>query len=272
MMLLGVMGDGRVMRSLSPRMHNAVLAQQGLAGFYAPLAVEPERVGEAVRGLAALGFIGANVTVPHKQAVIPCLDELDQEAAALGAVNTIVVEQGRLLGGNTDCQGFARALEATGYAASGRPALVVGAGGAARAVALALGRLGASPLWVAARRPEQARDLCAQVGGRPLDLEEASSAASEAALLVNTASVSTRQESPDMAAWAAGLEAGRLRQVVDINYGRDESFWAALARNRGAGFCDGLGMLAHQAALSFARWTGRTVPAERFLAGLEEKP
>ncbi|MCB2227623.1 MAG: shikimate dehydrogenase [Desulfarculaceae bacterium] len=269
MMRLGVMGDQRVLRSLSPRMHNAVLAECGLAGSYEALPVEPDAVGAFVQALAEQGFHGVNVTVPHKQAVISFLHEVTDEAALLGAVNTIAVEDGRLLGSNTDCPGFAEALAGAGNAAAGRPALVVGAGGAARAVVRALYNLGASPLWVAARRLEQARELCAALGGEALDMEQAVEAAREAALLVNTASASSQAESPELAAWAAGLRAEGLQQVMDINYGREENFWAALAGQQGAGFCDGLPMLAAQAALSFTRWTGREVSAARFLATLE---
>lgn len=268
-MRLGVMGDRRVKHSLSPRMHNAVLAECGLAGTYEALPVEPDAVGAFVGGLAGQGFHGVNVTVPHKQAVMPFLDEVSDEAALLGAVNTIAVENGRLLGSNTDCPGFAQALGDTGYKAAGRPALVVGAGGASRAVVRALYNLCAAPLWVAARRVEQARELCAALGGEALDMEQAAQSAHEAALLVNTASASSQAESPDLAAWAAGLRAENLRQVMDINYGREENFWATLAGRQGAGFCDGLPMLAAQAALSFTRWTGREVSAARFLAALE---
>ncbi|MCF8033050.1 MAG: shikimate dehydrogenase [Desulfarculaceae bacterium] len=269
-MRLGVMGDQRVEHSLSPRMHNAVLAELGLAGSYEALPVEPDAVGAFVRSLAEQGFHGVNVTVPHKQAVMPFLDEVSGEAALLGAVNTIAVEEGRLLGSNTDCPGFASALADTGFAAPGRPALVVGAGGAARAVVRALAKLEAAPLWVAARRPEQAGELCAALGGEPLDMDQAAEATREAALLINTASASSPVESPELAAWAAGLQANGLQQVMDINYGREDNFWASLARKQGAGFCEGLPMLAAQAALSFARWTGRSVPAARFLAALED--
>jgi len=270
-MRLGVMGDRRVIHSLSPRMHNAVLAELGLAGSYQALPVEPGEVGPFMGSLAERGFNGVNVTLPHKQAVMPFLDEVEAEAQALGAVNTIAVEGGRLLGSNTDCPGFAQALEGTGYRAQGYPALVVGAGGAARAVVRALATLGAAPLWVAARRPEQATELCAALGGEPLDMDQAVEAAGRAALLVNTASASSPGESPGLAAWAAGLGAEGLQQVMDINYGRKENFWADLAWRRGAGFRDGLGMLAAQAALSFARWTGREAPMERFLAALKER-
>ncbi|BEQ14266.1 shikimate dehydrogenase family protein [Desulfoferula mesophila] len=269
MIRLAVIGDQRVTHSLSPRMHNAVLRQEGLAGSYAAIPVETERLGAFLGSLAEEGYAGINVTVPYKRLVLPFLDHLDEEAAILGAVNTIVVKGKRLEGGNTDCPGFAQALIETGYAAAGQPALVMGAGGAARSVVLALARLGAAPLWVAARRPVQARALCAELGGEAIDLEQAARVAAQARLLVNAAAVSSPAESPKMAAWVRALQASRLEQVMDINYGRGENFWADLARAAGARFSDGLVMLAHQAALSFTRWTGRSVPGARFLAALE---
>ncbi|MCB2192229.1 MAG: shikimate dehydrogenase [Deltaproteobacteria bacterium] len=269
MIRLAVIGDQRVKHSLSPRMHNAVLRQEGLEGSYEAIPVEAGQLGEFLRGLAGRGFAGVNVTVPHKQAVLPFIDRLDEEAATLGAVNTVVVKGDHLEGGNTDCPGFAQALIETGYAAKGQPALVVGAGGAARSVVLALARLGASPLWVAARRPAQARELCAELGGEAIDMDQAAEAVPEAGLLVNAAAVSSPAESPDMAAWVKALKVPSLEQVMDINYGREQNFWADLARANGARFSDGLVMLAHQAALSFTRWTGRPVAGARFLAALE---
>lgn len=269
MIRLAVIGDQRVTHSLSPRMHSAVLKEEGLEGSYQAIPLEAVELGPFLGGLARNGFAGVNVTVPHKQAVLPFLGRLDEEAAALGAVNTIVVRGALLEGGNTDCPGFAQALTETGYAASGRPALVVGAGGAARSVVLALARLGAAPLWVAARRPAQAQALCADLGGEAINMDQAALAAKDARLLVNAASASSPAESPELAAWALALDASRLEQVMDINYGRNDNFWARLAQARGARFADGLSMLAHQAALSFTRWTGRPVAGARFLAALK---
>ena len=250
-------------------MHNAVLKEEGLEGSYEAFPVESNQVGAFLGGLASRGFTGVNVTVPHKQAVLPFIDRLDEEAATLGAVNTIVVKGERLEGGNTDCPGFAQALIETGYAAGGRPALVVGAGGSARSVVLALARLGASPLWVAARRPAQSQALCAELGGEGISMEQAARFVADARLLVNAAAASSQTESPDLAAWAQSVNASRLEQIMDINYGREQNFWADLALAHGARFSDGLVMLAHQAALSFTRWTGRPVAGARFLAALD---
>ena len=145
--------------SLSPRLHNAAFAALGLDYVYVPLRVKPDRVGEAVRGLAALGFRGANVTIPHKGAVIPHLDALSDDARLAEAVNTIVVDGGVLRGHNTDVEGVRAAIAAgAGGSLDGAPALVFGAGGAGRAAALALARLGC-PLTIVNRTPAAAERL-----------------------------------------------------------------------------------------------------------------
>jgi len=269
MMALGIIGDGRVARSLSPRMHHAVLAKHGLDGFYARFAVEPEHMAPALAGLGALGLAGVNVTVPHKRAVLPFMSRLSEEAAALEAVNTIKVQDHLLLGYNTDLQGFANSLADEGFDAGGASALVLGAGGAARAVTLALVRGGAR-VTVAARRPEQAEALCSQLGGQGLSLARVAALWPLAQLLVNATSVSSPEESPGMLQWVQSLpRAESLELVVDINYGRRDNMWAGLAHLHGAGFADGLGMLAHQARLSFHIWTGLDAPVEDFKAALE---
>ena len=165
MILVGLIG-WPVGHSKSPAMHNAAFRAAGLDGYYALLPVHPDRVGEAVAGLRALGFRGANVTVPHKQAVIPFLDELTPEARAIGAVNTIIVgEDGTLIGTNTDAAGFWQDLQELGAplnATAASSALILGAGGSARAVAYALASHGI-PARMLARRPEQARALVASL-------------------------------------------------------------------------------------------------------------
>lgn len=274
MMLLAVLGDQRVSRSLSPVMHNAALKAHGLEGLYLALNVRPAEVGEAVRGLKALGFAGANVTVPHKQAVLPYLATLSDLARELLAVNTIVVRDGLLEGHNTDVGGFLAALQGAGQPPQGRQALVVGAGGAARAVVLGLRLAGAGRVTVAGRRLEQARELCGQLGGQAVTLDDLPEALGQAEIIVNASAVSTPSESPQMAALLAGLDLGAgCRLVMDLNYGRRDNFWRALAGRAGAAFTDGRSMLAAQAALSFNLWTGREATAQEFFAALpQEKP
>ncbi len=272
MKLLGVMGDRRVLKSLSPRMHNAVLSGLGIAACYLPFPVAPELVGPAVAGLRALGALGANVTVPHKQAVIPHLDRLSPRARRLGAVNTIVNRQGSLEGHNTDVEGFARALAQSGHQAREREVLVLGAGGAARAVVAALAEQGPRRLWVAARDRQAAARLAAELGGEPLSLAQAPPAAARAHILINATSVSSPREGPELARLVQGLEPLRCRLVMDLNYGRPDNLWSHLAARLGCHFLDGLPMLAQQARLSFLLWTGQEPPLEQFLRPLEEGP
>lgn len=156
--LLGVVGHP-VGHSLSPRMHNASFAATGLDYVYVPLDVRPEVLPTAVNGLRALGFRGFNVTMPHKEAVLPLLDELDEAARASGAVNTVVVEERRLRGANTDGSGFVEACGETRVGFEGAKVLVVGAGGAAAAIAVAFGGAGIGELHIANRSVEHAIEL-----------------------------------------------------------------------------------------------------------------
>lgn len=269
MIVLGIIGGERVAHSLSPRMHNAVMAKRGLEGAYVRFTVKPQDMAAAVAGVGALGLAGVNVTVPHKRAVMPYLNKLSEEAAALGAVNTIKPEVGGLVGFNTDLEGFLQALAEAGFEPEGTNALVLGAGGAARAVVLALMRSNAKVL-VAARKPAQSVALCGDLGGKGISLDQAAQALPEVHLLVNATSVSSPEESPDMMAWLETCSpAVNLALVMDINYGRLENIWKQMAHKNRAIFMDGLSMLAHQARLSFTIWTGIDAPVDDFKAALE---
>ncbi len=271
MMILGILGDERVAHSKSPAMHTAVLAEMSLEGVYLPFAVRPEMLASALEGIKALGLKGVNVTVPHKQGVAALVDELSPQARSLGAVNTLTLEGGVLKGDNTDVGGFGDALEAAGFEVRGQTALVLGAGGAARAVVAALGQLGASRVAVAGRSKERVRGLTDELGGEALDLEQGGRLAPEAGLLVNTTSVSSPAESPKMASYARGLSLSNCGLLVDINYGRKDNFWASLAKGAGVPFSDGLAMLACQARRSFIIWTGLEPALASFQRVLEEK-
>ncbi len=269
MIVLGIIGDGRVVHSLSPRMHNVVMAKRGLEGTYVCFAVKPQDMASAIAGVGALGLAGVNVTVPHKRAVLPYLNKLSDEASALGAVNTIKPEADGMVGYNTDLGGFTAALADADYKPAGTNALVLGAGGAARAVVLALLRSGAN-VMVAARKPAQAAALCGELGGKGISLDQASHALPDVHLLVNATSVSSPEESPDMMAWLETLSpAVQLTLVMDINYGRRDNIWKQMAHRSRANFLDGLPMLAHQARLSFKIWTEIDAPVDDFKAALE---
>lgn len=267
MLLTGLLG-WPVAHSRSPAMHNAAFAAAGIKGIYLPLAVPPERLAAAVAGLAALGFRGANVTIPHKQAVMPLLDELSPAAQAIGAVNTIVVqEDGRLYGDNTDAPGFIADLAEQGVdlvevAAEG--ALVLGAGGSARAVVFALATAGV-PVTVWARRDGQAQALCEALRpflpatARLQALPPEADSPSRPALVVNCTSAGMHPQeetSPWPAHWP--LDSGAI--VYDLVYNPPCTRLLAQAAAHGARTLNGLGMLLHQGALAWTLWTGQPAP------------
>lgn len=241
-----------VAESLSPAIHNAAFDALGLEWTYVPLAVRPGAIDEGMTLLRELDVQGANVTMPHKQSVVPYLERLEGDAHTLHAVNTIVRDAGALVGHNTDGPGFLAAIaEEAGFHPAGKRALVLGAGGAARAVAVALARAGATVV-VSARRPEQAAELTQLAA----DIETAPwGVAIEADLVVNA--TPSREGLPlDAVGFAAGVLA------VDLIYLPPSTGFVLTARAAGATALDGLGMLVHQAALSFRLWTGRDAPLQ----------
>jgi len=241
-----------VARSLSPAIHNAAFAALGLDWTYVPLAVRPGAIEEGMGLVHELGVEGANVTMPHKQTVIPFLERLEGDAQTLGAVNTIVREGSALVGFNTDGAGFLAAIrDEAAFDPSGKRALVLGAGGAARALAVALSTAGAT-VTVAARRPEQAAEVAALAAG----IATAPWGDAARADLVVNATPSRDGLPLDALAFAAGMLA------VDLIYLPPSTPFVLAARAAGATALDGLGMLVHQAALSFRLWTGRDAPID----------
>ncbi|MBM3497110.1 MAG: shikimate dehydrogenase [Armatimonadetes bacterium] len=266
--LVGVIGFP-VEHSLSPPMHNAAFAQLGLDWAYVAYRVEPQRLAEAIRGLVALGLVGLNVTIPHKQAAAELVDELDPAARALGSVNTIHNVEGRLRGHSTDGPGFVRSVEETGATLPGKVVTLIGAGGSARAVAHALVSAGVAELTLAARRPEKAEEVAALVTehtGRPVGVVDlASPAARETVLrsdlVIDSTSVGMHPnvEVPPVVPvdW---LRPGQL--VCDLTYNPRETCLLRAARAAGAEALDGTGMLVHQGAIAFEIWTGIEAPVE----------
>lgn len=260
--LAGVIG-WPVGHSRSPQLHGHWLARYRIDGAYVPMAVAPERLETALHGLAALGFRGCNVTVPHKEAAMALVDELDPLARRIAAVNTIVVrEDGSLFGTNTDGFGFLANLEAgaPGWSAGRGPAVVVGAGGAARAVIVALADAGAPEIRLANRTRARAERLAAELGaaepGGPItvvDWDDRAAALDGAALLVNTTTEGmVGRPALDLALDALPAEA----LVNDIVYVPLETPLLAAAKARGNPVVDGVGMLLHQARPGFEAWFG----------------
>ena len=253
----GVMG-WPVGHSRSPLLHNFWLARAGIDGAYIPMAVPPDRLGEALRALPALGFAGTNVTIPHKEAAFAAVDEADGTARRIGAVNTVFVRgDGSLSGSNTDAFGFVEALRSRLGAWSGADiaAAVLGAGGAARAVVAALQDAGASEIRLANRTRARADALCERFGA-PLvavDWDEREAALDGVALLVNTTALGMTGGAP-LEMRLDGLPAEAV--VNDIVYSPLETPLLAAARARGCRAVDGLEMLLHQARPGFAAWYG----------------
>lgn len=255
---MGVIG-WPVDHSLSPAIHNAAFAALGKDWVYVPLAVPPVRLAEAIRGLRALGFAGANVTMPHKTEAAVIVDACSDDAHSLRAVNTIVVGADEVSGHNTDALGFERFLrEDAGFDPSGLSALVFGAGGAARACALALARGGLANLAVAVRERSGADDLRSVVEGsdiavRVVDLNEASDVRG-VDLIVNATPLGVHGETLPLPPLRAGVLA------VDLLYRPRGTPFQTAAREAGGVVFGGLGLLLRQAALSFELWTGQPPP------------
>ncbi len=255
----GVMG-WPIGHSLSPALHGWWLARHGIDGVYVPMAVQPENLAAALRALPILGFAGCNLTIPHKEPALTLVARRDEVASRIGAVNTIVVgADGTLEGRNTDGYGFVASLRAAqpDWSARRGPAVVIGAGGAARAVIVALLDKGVPEIRLTNRTDERSATLAAEFGHlvKPTEWERRHDTLGEAALLVNTTSQGMSGEP------ALELALDRLPQqalVTDLVYAPLETPLLAAARARGNRVVDGLGMLLYQAQPGFAAWFGVT--------------
>ena len=246
-------------------MHNAALAAAGLAGWrYLRLPLPPEVFAETVRALPGAGFRGVNVTIPHKEAALALADSATGAAREIGAANTLTFEPGGAVAAdNTDWTGLLEALPAR-WGPAGRTALVLGAGGAARAAVYALRRAGAADVAVWNRTPERARALAAALGGRAVEQPEG------AEIIVNCTSVGLRDPAETFKALplrADSLGAGSC--VVDMVYRDGGTRLLEAARTRGADVVDGLEILIAQGAASFERWTGRAAPRQAMREAVE---
>lgn len=253
----GVMG-WPVGHSRSPMLHGHWLRRYGIDGAYVPMAVRPEKIGQALAALPALGFAGCNLTLPHKETALPHLAEIDGAARRIGAVNTIVVRaDGTLAGSNTDAFGFLENLKAGAphWRPGAGPAVMIGAGGAARAVGVALADAGVPEIRILNRTRARAETLAGQLGAncRALDWDGRGKALEGAVLLVNTSSLGMAGQPPlDLALDALPNDA----VVNDIVYVPLETPLLAAARRRGHVAVDGLGMLLHQGRPGFHAWFG----------------
>jgi shikimate dehydrogenase len=275
--LVALLGDP-VAHSLSPRMHAAAFEALGLRWAYVALRVLPSDLPEAVRGLRALGFVGANVTVPHKEAAAELMDRLDEVARACGAVNTIVFGEGRrALGYNTDVAGVRRTLRYGNVKVSGLRAAVLGAGGAARAVCVALAQEGAAEVALFARRVERAEFLAGsmstlfpgvQFEAHPLHQDALRRSLQEAALLVNATPIGMHPDTDQSPIPSEEVLHDRMG-VLDLVYNPSRTRLLRMAERAGARTLSGLWVLAFQGAVSFELWTGRPAPVEAMLRAID---
>ncbi|MDD5127247.1 MAG: shikimate dehydrogenase [Dehalococcoidales bacterium] len=260
----GLIGDP-ITHSVSPLMHNAAFRKMGLDFVYVNFPVKRVVLAEAIQGMRALNIRGLNVTIPHKVAVMDLLDEIDEYARGIGAVNTIVNDGGKLKGYNTDAPGFLRALREGGVAPEGKKIVILGAGGAARGVSRSLAESGAQ-LVILNRHPETAAELArilapaARAGVTALPLDEASmtGAIQDADVLVNTTSVGMSPDE-DMSPVPVKLLNARL-MVFDIVYHPAGTRLLREARAAGARVIGGLEMIIWQGALAQQYWTGQPAP------------
>ncbi|VBB69540.1 Shikimate 5-dehydrogenase I alpha [invertebrate metagenome] len=253
--LAGVIG-WPIWHSRSPRLHSWWLKRYGIDGAYVPLAVRPCHFSEVVRALGKAGFQGMNVTVPHKEAALTIVDEATPLARRIGAVNTIVcADGGRLLGANTDSFGFTENLRENrpDWRVCDGPVVVLGAGGAARAIVSALVDGGVQQLFLVNRSYQRAQTLAADIGG-PIEIiswSERAKILAGASLLVNTTTLGMMNSQP------LEIDLGALPEtavVMDAVYTPLKTHLLAIAAERGNPIVDGIGMLLHQARPSFAAW------------------
>lgn len=269
--LCGLMGDP-VEHTMSPAMHNAAYRQMGLDYVYVPFHVRPEGLGKAIDGMRAFNMRGLNVTIPHKVAVIPFLDKLDTLVEKISAVNTIVNDNGVLTGYNTDATGFLRALLEKGIEPRGKKALILGAGGASRAVSHILADSGAERLIILNRAEELnwAYDLAGNISqlynmdakAGQLNRESLDSVMEriDISILVNTTSVGM---TPDVD--STPIDADLLRPglvIFDVVYNPLRTQLLKDAEAAGAETISGIEMLAWQGALAFEKWTGQEAPLD----------
>lgn len=262
---MGIVGSpSQVARSLSPAIHNAAFQAMGMDGLYVGLPVEAGKLKEAVGVLVDSGMRGFNVTMPHKVAIIEVLDRIEGEAEQIGAVNTVEVRGAELIGSSTDGEGFIRYLEKdVGFRPGGVNVVVLGAGGSARAVVFALARKGVGSIHVLARDAGKASKLeplvsGARFSGEQIGGSKAANLLESANLVVNATPLGQEGENVPLA--PATMRSDLT--VVDLVYRPPVTPLMKMAQEAGASVHGGLGMLLHQAALSFRTWTGLEPPLE----------
>ena len=266
-----------VEHSLSPAMHNDAFAELGLNNVYLPFSVAPDDLEQAVAGVKGLNIAGVNVTIPHKQNVIPYIDQLSEEAELIGAVNTIVNDNGTLVGHNTDGRGFIRSLqEETNFTASGQQVLIVGAGGAARAIAFQLALEGIEQLLITDLEFAKAESLSTEIAknvavdATAIKQEQIKEVMETTDLLVDATPVGMHPNEDVEPVVSTELMHGDLI-VYDVVYNPRETVLLKAAEQAGAQPVSGLGMLLYQGVIAFELWTEKEAPVAVMRDALENR-
>jgi len=266
--LVGLLGNP-LGHSFSPAMHNKAFETLGLNYFYLPIEVTAEDLPTVAAGIAKMNFAGYNITIPHKIRIMDCLDEIDPLAQAIGAVNTVVLENGRATGYNTDGEGFVRSLEAeSGITVDGKRYFILGSGGAARAIAMTLAFKGASKIYLCNRTEQKAHDLAAEINTKvnpccemvPRDPTRMAPAVQQADVLINTTSIGMHPEEDRIPIDDNLIPGGMI--VSDIVYNPARTKLLQVAEAKGCKIVPGLGMLVYQGTEGFRKWTGAEPPVE----------
>jgi shikimate dehydrogenase len=256
--------------SMSPIMHNSVYPEMGLDWLYMPMEVKNDQIKDLLTGMRQMPFIGCNVTIPAKVAIMKYLDELDPLAEKIGAVNTLLFDKHRAIGFNTDGEGFVKDLERSkGIHCKGETFLIIGAGGAARAIGMTLATRGAKKIWIANRTRKKADALaqaindnigpCSESVG--LKDQELKKIINKTQVLINTTSVGLYPHVENLP-----IEASFIRphlMVVDIIYNPMETKLLKLATNKGCETLNGVGMFVNQGAEAIQIWSGLQAPVEK---------
>jgi shikimate dehydrogenase len=259
--------------SMSPLMHNNEFSQLEMPHYYQAFNVEPSKLENAIKGMEALGISGLNVTIPHKVAVMDFLDVIDEEAVSIGAVNTIVNQDGKLIGYNTDGQGYLQSLlKITGQSLSEKRVLVIGAGGAARAIVTSIARHGVKTIDITNRTIEKAEEMSTHAlkfsFSKSLTLQQAEQALNEYDVVINTTSVGMSPNVDDIPLSLTNLKEGTI--LSDLIYNPLKTKWLTIGEEKGAVIDNGVSMFVGQGALAFERWTGAKPNQERMKKIVEE--
>lgn len=266
--LVGLLGNP-LGHSFSPAMHNKAFETLGLNYFYLPIEVTAEDLPAVAAGIAKMNFAGYNITIPHKIRIMDCLDAIDPLALAIGAVNTVIVENGRTTGYNTDGEGFVQSLETeTGIAVGGKCYLIIGAGGAARAIAMTLAFKGAEKIFLCNRTEQKAHDLAAEINTKVSPCSEVvarepariGAAVRQADVLINTTSVGMHPDEDRIPIDGDLIPNGLIVSDIVYNPARTKLLQVAEAKN--GRIVPGLGMLVYQGAEAFRKWTGAEPPVD----------